>query len=252
MAGYKDDLDAAHQRIAALEQEVHTLRAGPPAAPTAASPRTSGTLSIAAGAVLTCVAGLAGLCAVGLMLRVPLLFIDAMLLAALCGIVAAAIGARQLTVLRPWQAAVFSGLRHHVVVGPASLLRLPLLERVELLDLRLRCLEWSLASAPARDGARATLRGYLALAPEPTLHAIELASKHFLGAGVDAIAEGARPLVEQAVRSAVAALEARELERGSAQLQHQVAGAIADGLERLGLRALAFGVTELAVEGAPR
>jgi flotillin len=170
--------------------------------------------------------------------------------AAVCGLVLIAVAGRFILVLRPWQAAIVSGMRPRVVTS-GRLLRLPVLEQVYLMDLRARLVEWSLDGL-ASGGVPVTARGYLAFAIRPGASEVERAAEHFLGRSPSEIEQVVRQSVEQAARAVVARLTPDELGRDREKLNAELEGELSGPLEKLGMTALSLGLLETSVAGGRR
>jgi len=249
MSGYKDDLEAAHERIQSLEREVSRLRAEDKGKQ-AAAPKPAGAVRLGAGLVLVAAGGLG---VVGTVLYVfqefrdgPLLF--AMMAAAVaCGLVCIALAGRFVLVLRPWQAAIVSGMGARVAVG-GRLIRLPVVQQVYLMDLRARLVDWSLEAACARGGEPIDARGYLAFAIQPNADDVQRAAERFLDRGPAEIEQVARQSVERAARSVIARLAPGELDHRE-KVNDEIHGEVSGELHKVGLGVLSLGLLDVRPAG---
>jgi uncharacterized membrane protein YqiK len=241
MSGYKDDLQAAHERIASLEREVKQLRGkGSDEAPPA--PRRRGWL-VGSGLVAL-LAG--GACLVGVVLllqRVALLPVAALIAAGvLAGGVLLLLLARVVVVLRPWQAGLVRGMGERVAIG-GYVIRLPLLQDLTLMDLRARVLDWSATARAGEDSFEA--RGHIVYAINPTDEDVQRAARLPDPSKPDAVV---RLAVETATRDVLVEGGAAVLERDPTRVTQNVQEAVQDELHDKGLRVLSLGLEGAGVQ----
>jgi uncharacterized membrane protein YqiK len=246
MAGYKDDLDAAHARIRALERELEAKR-GPatPALPLAdARPRRPRPRS---GALL-----LLPLLPIGLVAalsRQPIVWI----LIATAGLTLLALLAvlpSVLVIARPCELVAISGRgRHRLLTGRRSLCQ-PLLEHASPpLDLSVMLLEETTRDVLCREGERVELRWYalasVGLDPSRARSAVE----RFLGRERQEIARAAAETFEGGLRVVLAELRVEEAQRDRLKLAARLRAALEEDLDKLGLEVHGCGILELRRAG---
>ena len=253
MSGYKDDLEAAHERIQSHEREVSRLRAEDKAGP-AVVPKPAGAARLGAGLVLMAAGGL-GLVGTVLFFVLPdreaPLLLATIAAAAVFGLIFFAVAGRFMIVLRPWQAAIVSGMGSRVVTS-GRLIRLPVVQQVYVMDLRAHLVEWSLDGVFALGGVPVDARGYLAFAIRPLPPDVARAAEHFLGRSPSEIEQVVRQAVEQAVRAVIARLTPDELSKYREKFNAEAERELRESLEKLGMDALSLGLLEASVTGGRR
>ena len=211
MSQYRDDLEAAHERIRALEREVEDLRGPeaedappPPADPAVrAGSGRGGAALVALGALM-----LVGLVGVALVTRRPAVFV--LVPPCLCFFVVMILLGRLVHVIRPNELLVLAGRDRRLADGSTvgfrlarggRVIALPFLERAFQMDLRPRCLDWTVRGAYTRGGVAVTASGYLLVAVDPDRAA---AVERFLDRDGEELEEVARETLEGCLRSVLA------------------------------------------------
>ena len=143
---------------------------------------------------------------------------------------AAAMLARLIHVVRPGALLVISGrqtrapdgtMRGYRVVRGGRVLRVPLLEHAETMDLRSETIDLELASVATRDGkARVSARALIRLcSQEPRLHN---AVERFLGRERDEVMRAARQTIEGAMVGIVAQVRVVELQEDRLRVANEI------------------------------
>ncbi len=209
---YRDDLEAAHERIRALEREVSDLRgpdteaveeaaAGAPAARPA--PGRGGAALVAFGVVL-----LVALLFVALVSRRPQVFI--LIPPALLAFAVMIMLGRLVHVIRPCELLVLSGRQRKLASGDTvgframtggRVMALPFLETAHRMDLRARCVDVSVEGAYTAGGVPVTTEGFCVCAIDPGRHE---AIERFLGRDGEELETVARETLEGCMRTTLA------------------------------------------------
>jgi flotillin len=129
-------------------------------------------------------------------------------------------------------------------------LRLPIIERLDRLDLTNIALALAPQEAYARDASRAALavKANIRLAGnEPDLHN---AVERFLGRGRSEIASAARETIEGAIRSVVAVHTVEELQADRERAAQEIRSAAEDDLRRLGIELATLQLERVELEPA--
>lgn len=257
MPGYKDDLNAAHARIAALEREVAELRGGdreaaspePEEAPYV-RPRPIGSV-VSLSLIL-----LPFLLAAGYFYRHPgawvMLGMGAIALLLLLVAVQALV-----ELVRPCELLVLSGRRHkladgsvvgHRVLFGGRVLRVPLIERADRMDLRAHRTSWSISHSYCEGGIPVFLAGYQLIAVSTDPATARNAVERFLGRDAEEVLRVANETLEGQIRSVVAETPFEDLERRRDKLTRLVHDAASSEIKKLGLDLLALGILEVRNE----
>jgi flotillin len=241
---FRDDRSALRDRVEDLEQELARAKAEIDGrAETAPAPGKSGR------AVST------GLGALGLILAVVLFLAGvsmggraAMLLGMAAGLVlslawAALIVARCLVVVAPNQLAVLSGRRHQLADGTVigfrllrggRVLRIPILEQVDFMDLSNRSLTIEVRGCYAKRGERVNVECVANVKVAGEMPLAQNAVERFLGHD-ESVALVARETIEGALRGVVAEFEVDELRQNPDKAAESLTEEAEHDLSRLGL-----------------
>ena len=250
---FRDDLEAARarsdaleRRVAELEAENRRLREGEPEPEAGPEVRIHRGLGGKAVWVLLVVAILAAT-------AVYAVFADLPIVAAMLGLLALAfcvqlvVLGQLLYVAPPDVALVFSGRQsgYRIVIGGRSM-RMPIIEQVDALDLRVRPLEVSITGAYARDHSPTDLKlsgGVHVARSEPQI--VE-AAERFLGRPFDEVARVARETLEGATRAVVAGLHLEEMRLDRENFARAIIAEAEPSFDKLGLVIDSLEVVEIA------
>lgn len=170
----------------------------------------------------------------------------------------AAIATALWTHARPDEIVVLSGRRHRTpdggelgyrVLAPGrGALRVPLLERVDRLDVGALPIELELRDASAGDGP-IDVRVMAVVAIATTSPRVERAVERFLGRPRGDLVKVARETIEGATRAVIAKVEAKQVERERALVADQIGNFVEDDLDRLGLELTTLTLGEVRARG---
>jgi hypothetical protein len=245
---YKGDLEAAHARLQALERENEELRtrldgrAGASAKPKRARPVLR-VLVICAGLLLC----LAFLGFAGTMVRIgggrgAVVVVGGRVL--LTAVVLAFVLSRLACVCGPNEALIISGrnrvgpdgkVRGYRVVRGGRCVRMPLIERVDRVDLTPVPVSTDLARVLAKDGTSLDLHvtATVRIGADPLL--LDRAVERFLGSSVDEVPRVGGEIIEGCVRVLVATLDAEAVERDRQRITDQITRDAAEPLAAIGI-----------------
>ena len=246
MSQYRDDLEAAHERINALEREVADLRHSDdqeePAAPAGAEERSApdrgGAVLVAFGMCF-----LVGLLLVALVTRRPSVFV--LVPPFFCLFVLAVMMGRLVHLARPNELLVLSGMKRRLpdggvasfrVVSGGRVVAMPFLERAQRMDLRPRCPQWTVDGAYTRDGVLVTASGFLLFAVDPERPGAAI--ERFLGRTGEEMEEVARETLEGCLRAALATVTLDDIGEDPTSFQRACTAELEPELRKLGLRLL--------------
>lgn len=261
MPGYKDDLDAAHGRIAALEREVAELRAGdregPPSEAEEAPYVRPRPIGSAVGLFLTALPFMA---AAGYYLQRPEAWV-ALGMAGIALLLGPIVGGALLELVRPCELLVLSGRRNRLadgselgyrLVSGGRVLRMPVIERVDRMDLRVQRTDWSINHAYSEDTVPVSLAGYqlVAVSADPAVAAN--AVERFLGRDTGEMVRVANEVLEGHIRAVVAETSLRDLQARRDMVGRVIADGASSELEKLGLELLGLGILQVRGEGERR
>lgn len=255
MSQYRDDLEAAHERIRALEREVADLRltgegeqpatpAGPLIRPTAGR---GGAALVAVGVVL-----LAGLLLVALATRRPAVFL--LVPPSLVLFVALILLGRLVHVVLPSELLVLAGRRHRLpnggevgfrVISSGRVLAMPFIERLYRMDLRARCLDLTV-KGPARDSVGVTARATLLFTVDAEQPAAAI--ERFLEQEEQELDAVARETLEGCLRAAMVTESLQGMQADPMRFRHLCLEEAEQEFRKLGLRVL--DIYLLSVRGA--
>lgn len=250
MSKYRDDLEAAHHRIHALEQEVAELRSDsgevPPPAATPELPRVGGGWTLAVVGGICTVA----LLALALVSRRPVLLAAVPVCVVFFGVLL--VMARQVRVARPCEMLVLTGRMRRLAdgrqvgfrtVAGGRVLTLPILERAHRMDLRVRCIDWSIKHAFLRGGSSVAASGYLLVAVD---HADpENAVERFLDRDAGELERVARETLEGVLRTVLSTVTLAQTRDQPHQLSELTTSEAEPDFHKLGLVLLDQRVLEL-------
>lgn len=238
--GYKDDLDAAHARIRALERELAEARGLAPApAPVEEGrprrPRPAGAL------LLLLLLPLLALPA--LLLRQPLVWLMHAVLAVT--LLAVVLALRSLIeVARPSELWAVSGTRGVRLLTGRRFVRTPIVEVATPLELSAMRIEGTTRSVHTRGGEPIELGWYLLASVSGDEAVARSAVERFLGRERAELERVAAETFEGILRATLAGLRAEEAEQ-SLKLAARLEAAAEEELRKLGLETLGCGVLEL-------
>jgi flotillin len=257
MAGYKDDLEAAHARISALERELSDLRGEGDKSTTPDGEETPYVRPRPIGSVIgLCLMLLPFLAAVGYIRRHPGVWVVLGMTAIMLLMVLIMVRAL-VELVRPCELLVLSGRRHrmpdgsvvgHRLVYGGRVIRMPLVERTDRMDLRVQRVDWAIAHAYSRGGVPVSMAGYLLIAvssdPALAVNAVE----RFLGRDATEMARVAEETLEGHARAVIAQHTLEEMQEDRVRLVQTIVESASSDLEKLGLELLGLGVLELRSE----
>ena len=158
---------------------------------------------------------------------------------------------RLVEIAGPSEALVLSGRRHvqpdgrvagyRVIVG-GRVLRLPLVEAVERLDLRPMVIEPSLHGVILRGAERASLRCRAIVEIHRDMPYLSNAVERFLGRPREEIAKVAEACLEGAIRGVATALDRADFERDGLKVNDHLRAEAENDLDKLGLAIRSFAV----------
>jgi flotillin len=149
-----------------------------------------------------------------------------------------------LEVVPPNRALVVSGRQHQRSDGSASgyrvvragrVVRMPIVESTDVLDLSLIRVETRLQGAFSRGGLPLTVDLAAWVGIEPSSEGIHLAAERFLGQSQEQIASVAVQTIEGAAREAIAGMTPEEIIEDRLALRHRIMEAADESMRKLGL-----------------
>ncbi|MBI5486256.1 MAG: flotillin family protein [Deltaproteobacteria bacterium] len=178
------------------------------------------------------------------------------------GLVALAIMVRRLLyVVAPSQILVLSGRPHRLadgrvvgyrVVTGGRVIRLPFLERADVIDATVLTLAIRIPGAFTREGGRADLEAAASVAISRDAMVLTNYVERFLGRAREDVARVARETLEGTLRAVAAQLTADELESDRVKASAVVREEASPGLAKLGLELVALDVGRAAPAGPTR
>lgn len=256
---FRDDLGAAHARSEALERRVAELEAenrrlrGDPEPEAEPAIKADRGLRGATLPLFLAAAALAAGAAIAVFVDQPALAAVLAMLALLVSLQTAVLS-RLLYVAPPNVALVISGRPHlrggvqrsyRVVIGGRAV-RIPILERIDVLDLRDRRIEASISGAYCKGGARVSLSLAAGVHIARTEPRIDNAIERFLGRDFDEIARVARETLEGHAREVVSELTPEMIELDREKLAHEIIAEAESSFDKLGLELDSLAVLEVA------
>ena len=239
--GYKDDLDAAHARIRALEQELASSR-GPAPAPDTADERQRPRPRPRGGALVLLALPLLALLAV--IVRQPL----AWMMLALVGVTLLMIvGALRFlfVVARPSELWAIVGTRGVRLVTGRAVLRIPILEQASSLDASAMLIERTVRGIHCHGGELVEVRWYLLASVSRHETVARSAVERFLGRERSEIERVAAETAEGHLRAMFAELRPEEADRDPFKVAARISAELEEDFAKLGLDAHGCGILEL-------
>lgn len=257
MAGYKDDLEAAHSRISALEREISDLRGESDKETTSPEEETPYVRPRPIGSVIGLLSMLLPfLLAVGYLRRHPGVWV-VLGMAAVMLLLLLIVIRTFVELVRPCELLVLSGRRHrladgsvvgHRVLFGGRIFRMPLIEKADRMDLRVQRIDWGIIGAYSRGGVPVTMAGYLLVAVSSDPAAVMNAVERFLGRDDKEIARCAQEILEGQARGVVAQLTLEEMQEDRIRLVQTIVESASPDFEKLGLELHGLGVLEVRSE----
>ncbi len=244
--GFRDEQLAGQERVRALESEVErlkvenaALKAGekrphprPALKRTAALPLVLLAFGLAVGALLLPLPGMG-----------PIVMAMASVIATMMALMMLTI-ARTLLVVEPGELLVLSGRPHrgpdgqvrgYRIVRAGRVLRIPIVESVDRMELGPFPFEAEVARAFARGNVAVRLHASAAVELSSDPASLPNAVERFLGRTPEDIVEVARQTLEGMVRAVVAELTLDQLQQETPKVSEKVSAEVASDLEKLGL-----------------
>lgn len=242
---YKDDLEAAHQRIRNLEQDNQALEAKLAGAPVQAPDGKSNSLSLIRVVFITVVllilAFTVGLPTIGSLGVFRGLAVTAGVLILLA--IPVALILRLIHTCKPNEALVVSGRQHrgadgvvrgYRVVRAGRVIQLPFLEQMDRLDLGLQRFDFKITGAYTKGGIPADVEGTSAVRVHGGVQ-IHNAVERFLGQDPEAMVRVARETLEGNLRTVMGICTFEELREDRLKVAAMAGEEISDDFEKLGL-----------------
>lgn len=152
--------------------------------------------------------------------------------------------ARCLVLVAPSQIAILSGRRHRAedgstvgfrIVRGGRALRIPLLERVDFVDLTNRAVSIRLSDCHAKKGARVSIEAIANAKIAGDMPLVSRAVERFLGSAPDDVTKVIREVVEGGLRGVVAGATVEELREQPLEVANRVIAEVEEEMHQMGL-----------------